>query len=97
MYFRPAAHGSSTRRTAEYWPASHHIISDAIYERSPETKAISTVASCSSTNPGQKERRHQGALALMDQDGANVRYLTGAMTSCSRRAFVLGRYHYLMS
>ena len=42
---------------------------------SPARRAISTPASCSSTRPGPKEQRVK-RLAIMDQDGANVRYLT---------------------
>ena len=59
----------------EYWRRIAHIISDQIYERLTGEKGYfdSSVVFVDETGP--KERRVK-RLALMDQDGANVRYLT---------------------
>src|ERR1700716_20032 len=59
----------------EYWRRIAHIISDQIYERLTGDKGYfdSRVVFVDETGP--KERRVK-RLALMDQDGANVRYLT---------------------
>lgn len=59
----------------EYWRRIAHIISDQIYERLTGEKGYfdSRVVFVDETGP--KERRIK-RLALMDQDGANVRYLT---------------------
>jgi TolB protein len=59
----------------EYWRRIAHIISDQIYERLTSEKGYfdSRVVFVDETGP--KERRVK-KLALMDQDGANVRYLT---------------------
>src|SRR5246127_1006573 len=59
----------------EYWRRIAHIISDQIYERLTGEKGYfdSRVVFVDETGP--KERRGE-RLALMDQDGANVRYLT---------------------
>ena len=59
----------------EYWRRIAHIISDQIYERLTGEKGYfdSRVVFVDETGP--KERRVK-RLALMDQDGANVRYLT---------------------
>jgi TolB protein len=59
----------------EYWRRIAHIISDQIYERLTGEKGYfdSRVVFVDETGP--KERRVK-KLALMDQDGANVRYLT---------------------
>src|ERR1700727_321517 len=59
----------------ENWRRISHIISDQIYERMTGEKGYfdSRVVFVDETGP--KERRVK-KLALMDQDGANVRYLT---------------------
>ena len=59
----------------EYWRRIAHIISDPIYERLTGEKGYfdSRVVFVDETGP--KERRVK-RLAIMDQDGANVRYLT---------------------
>ena len=59
----------------EYWRRIAHIISDQIYERLTGEKGYfdSRVVFVDETGP--KERRVK-RLAMMDQDGANVRYLT---------------------
>jgi len=53
---------------------AHHFPTQ-IYERLTGEKAISTAAWCSSMKPDRRSGRVK-RLALMDQDGANVRYLT---------------------
>jgi len=59
----------------EYWRRIAHIISDQIYQRLTGEKGYfdSRVVFIDETGP--KERRVK-KLAIMDQDGANVRYLT---------------------
>ena len=59
----------------EYWRRIAHIISDQIYEQMTGEKGYfdSRVVFVDETGP--KERRVK-RLAMMDQDGANVRYLT---------------------
>src|ERR1700683_2093658 len=61
--------------TPEYWRRLAHIISDAVYERVTGEKGYfdSHVVFVDETGP--KERRVK-RLAIMDQDGANVKYLT---------------------
>jgi TolB protein len=61
--------------TPDNWRRIAHIISDAIYERLTGEKGYfdSRVVYVDETGP--KERRVK-RLAIMDQDGANVRYLT---------------------
>ena len=68
-------HGQQFTTTADNWRRIAHIISDAIYERITGEKGYfdSRVVFVDETGP--KERRIK-RLALMDQDGANVRYLT---------------------
>jgi TolB protein len=53
-----------------------HIISDAIFSRITGEKGFfdTRVAFVDETGPAQNRRKR---LAIMDQDGANVRYLTG--------------------
>jgi len=62
--------------TAENWRRIAHIISDAIYERLTGEKGYfdSRVVFVDETGP--KDRRVK-RLAIMDQDSANIRYLTG--------------------
>jgi TolB protein len=61
--------------TPDNWRRIAHIISDAVYERLTGEKGYfdSRVVFVDETGP--KERRIK-RLAIMDQDGANVRYLT---------------------
>ena len=68
-------HGQQFFTTPDYWRRIAHIISDAIYERLTGEKGYfdSRVVFVDETgNKAQRVKR----LALMDQDGANVRYLT---------------------
>ncbi|MBA4037600.1 MAG: Tol-Pal system beta propeller repeat protein TolB [Bradyrhizobium sp.] len=60
---------------AEYWRRIAHIISDQIYERLTGEKGYFDSRVVFVDETGSKERRVK-RLALMDQDGANVRYLT---------------------
>ncbi|WP_065752276.1 Tol-Pal system beta propeller repeat protein TolB [Bradyrhizobium paxllaeri] len=59
----------------EYWRRIAHIISDQIYERATGEKGYFDSRVVFVDETGSKERRVK-RLALMDQDGANVRYLT---------------------
>jgi len=59
----------------EYWRRIAHIISDQIYERLTGDKGYFDSRVVFVDETGSKERRVK-RLALMDQDGANVRYLT---------------------
>jgi TolB protein len=68
-------HGQQYTTTAENWRRIAHIISDAIYERLTGEKGYFDSRVVFVDESGPKERRIK-RLALMDQDGANVRYLT---------------------
>ena len=59
----------------EYWRRIAHIISDQIYEHLIGDKGYFDSRVVFVDESGPKERRVK-KLALMDQDGANVRYLT---------------------
>jgi TolB protein len=59
----------------EYWRRIAHIISDQIYERLTGDKGYFDSRIVFIDESGAAERRVK-RLALMDQDGANVRYLT---------------------
>ena len=59
----------------ENWRRIAHIISDQIYERLTGEKGYFDTRVVFVDETGSKERRVK-RLALMDQDGANVRYLT---------------------
>jgi TolB protein len=59
----------------EYWRRIAHIISDQIYERMTGEKGYFDTRVVFVDETGPSERRVK-KLALMDQDGANVRYLT---------------------
>jgi TolB protein len=61
--------------TADNWRRLAHIISDAVYERITGNKGYFDSHIVFVDETGPKERRIK-RLALMDQDGANVRYLT---------------------
>jgi TolB protein len=61
--------------TPENWRRIAHIISDAIYERLTGEKGYFDTRIVFVDETGPKERRIK-RLAIMDEDGANVRYLT---------------------
>jgi TolB protein len=67
--------GKQFTTTADNWRRIAHIISDAIYERITGDKGYFDSRIVFVDESGPKERRTK-KLALMDQDGANVRYLT---------------------
>jgi len=68
-------HGQQYNTTGDNWRRIAHIISDAIYERLTGDKGYFDSRIVFVDESGPKERRIK-RLALMDQDGANVRYLT---------------------
>ena len=68
-------HGKLYTTTADNWRRIAHIISDAIYERLTGEQGYFDSRIVFVDESGPKERRIK-RLALMDQDGANVRYLT---------------------
>jgi TolB protein len=68
-------HGQQYTTTADNWRRIAHIISDAIYERLTGEKGYFDSRVVFVDESGPKDRRIK-RLALMDQDGANVRYLT---------------------
>ncbi|MFL6798807.1 MAG: Tol-Pal system beta propeller repeat protein TolB [Xanthobacteraceae bacterium] len=68
-------HGQQYTTTSENWRRIAHIISDAIYERLTGEKGYFDSRIVFVDESGPKQRRIK-RLALMDQDGANVRYLT---------------------
>src|SRR3989440_963207 len=61
--------------TPDNWRRIAHIISDAIYERLTGEKGYFDTRIVFVDETGSKERRVK-RLAIMDQDGAGVRYLT---------------------
>ncbi|WP_126397290.1 Tol-Pal system beta propeller repeat protein TolB [Blastochloris tepida] len=61
--------------TPENWRRVAHIIADAIYERLTGEKGYFDTRIVFVDESGRKERRVK-RLAVMDQDGANVRYLS---------------------
>jgi TolB protein len=61
--------------TLDNWRRIAHIISDAIYERLTGEKGYFDTRVVFVDETGPKDRRVK-RLAIMDQDGANVRYLT---------------------
>src|SRR5712671_5587508 len=67
--------GQQYQTSPEYWRRIAHIISDQIYERLTGEKGYFDSRVVFVDESGAKERRVK-RLALMDQDGANVRYLT---------------------
>ncbi len=68
-------HGQQYTTTPDNWRRIAHIISDAIYERITGDKGYFDTRVVFVDESGPKSRRVK-RLALMDQDGANVRYLT---------------------
>lgn len=67
--------GAQYNTSPQYWRRIAHIISDQIYERLTGEKGYFDSRVVFVDETGSKERRVK-RLALMDQDGANVRYLT---------------------
>ena len=67
--------GQSFITSPEYWRRIAHIISDLIYEKLTGEKGYFDSRVVFVDETGQADRRVK-RLALMDQDGANVRYLT---------------------
>ena len=67
--------GQKYSTTPDNWRRIAHIISDAIYERITGDKGYFDTRVVFVDESGPKSRRVK-RLALMDQDGANVRYLT---------------------
>ncbi|WP_426443468.1 Tol-Pal system beta propeller repeat protein TolB [Bradyrhizobium genosp. P] len=67
--------GNAYDTSADYWRRIAHIISDQIYERLTGEKGYFDSRVVFVDESGAAERRVK-RLALMDQDGANVRYLT---------------------
>ncbi|HZE52299.1 MAG TPA: Tol-Pal system beta propeller repeat protein TolB [Bradyrhizobium sp.] len=67
--------GQQYSTSPEYWRRIAHIVSDQIYERLTSEKGYFDSRVVFVDETGTKERRVK-RLALMDQDGANVRYLT---------------------
>jgi TolB protein len=70
-----ALDGKQFVTSPDNWRRIAHIISDAIYERLTGEKGYFDTRIVFIDETGPKERRVK-RLALMDQDGANVRYLT---------------------
>ena len=67
--------GQQYTTTPENWRRIAHIISDAIYERLTGDKGYFDTRVVFVDENGPKDRRVK-RLAIMDQDGANIRYLT---------------------
>jgi TolB protein len=67
--------GQQYYTSPENWRRIGHIISDAIYERLTGEKGYFDTRIVFVDESGPKDRRVK-RLAIMDQDGANVRYLT---------------------
>jgi TolB protein len=68
-------HGQQYFTTADNWRRIAHIISDAVYERLTGEKGYFDTRIVFVDETGPKDRRVK-RLALMDQDGAGLRYLT---------------------
>jgi len=67
--------GQQLFTTPDNWRRLAHIIADAIYERLTGEKGYFDTRVVFVDESGPKDRRVK-RLAIMDQDGANVRYLT---------------------
>ncbi len=67
--------GQEYRTTPDNWRRLAHIISDAVYQRITGIKGYfdSRIVFVDETGPKQRRIKR---LAMMDQDGANVKYLT---------------------
>jgi TolB protein len=68
-------HGQQYFTTPDNWRRIAHIISDAIYERLTGEKGYFDTRVVFVDETGPKDKRIK-RLAIMDQDGQNVRYLT---------------------
>ncbi|MBR0874318.1 Tol-Pal system protein TolB [Bradyrhizobium tropiciagri] len=67
--------GQQYDTSAEFWRRIAHIISDQVYERMTGEKGYFDTRVVFVDESGSAQRRVK-RLTLMDQDGANVRYLT---------------------
>lgn len=67
--------GQQFSTTTQNWRRVAHIISDAIYEKLTGEKGYFDTRVVFVDETGTKKQRRK-RLAIMDQDGANVRYLT---------------------
>ncbi|SDU34911.1 TolB protein [Stappia sp. ES.058] len=67
--------GQQFYTTSDNWRRMAHIIADAIYERLTGEKGYFDTRIVFVDETGPKDKRVK-RLAIMDQDGANVRYLT---------------------
>lgn len=67
--------GQQFSTTEENWRRVAHIIADAIYERLTGEKGYFDTRIVFVDESGSKQQRRK-RLAIMDQDGANVRFLT---------------------
>lgn len=67
--------GTAFTTGAGNWRRIGHMMADAIYERLLGEKGYFDTRICYIANTGPRDRRTK-RLAIMDQDGANVRYLT---------------------
>ena len=67
--------GQQFYTTSDNWRRMAHIIADAIYERLTGEKGYFDTRVVFIDETGTKDKRVK-RLAIMDQDGANVRYLT---------------------
>jgi len=79
---QPDSPRSSTSRRPTTGGRIAHIISDNIYERADGEKGYFDTRIVFIDETGGKEPAAVKRLAIMDQDGANVRYLTRAKTLC---------------
>ena len=68
-------HGQQTSTPPENWRRLAHIISDTIYQRLTGETGYFDTRIVFIDESGPRDRRTK-RLAIMDQDGANVRYLT---------------------
>ncbi len=76
--------------TPENWRRVAHIISDAIYQRLTGESGYFDTRVVFVDETGPKENRIK-RLAIMDQDGANIRYLTGGADLVLTPRFSPGR------
>jgi TolB protein len=78
--------GQQYTTSPDYWRRIAHIISDQIYTRMTGEKGYFDSRVVFVAQSGPRERRIS-RLALMDQDGANVRYLTGGTEAVAQPCF----------
>jgi len=67
--------GTAFTTTAANWRRIGHLIADVVYERLLGEKGYFDTRICYVSATGPRDRRTK-RLAIMDQDGANIRYLT---------------------